>query len=72
MNLEAPTHPRYFSVQKAMEYVFVGEDRMSCNAIEESLEHTTTTGYKCSILLRFALLDCIVADRLFRGNWWDN
>jgi len=58
------TDPRYLIVEESVEDVLIGKDRVSCDAVQKGLEHTSATCNQCRILTRFGLLDSIVADCL--------
>lgn len=66
------TYPRYFSFQKAMKDVLVGEDGMPSQTIEEGFEHPLPSCDKSSILLGLALLNRIVTDSLLGRDWGDD
>ncbi len=55
-----------------MEYVFVGEDRVPCDAVQEGLEHALPLRDHGHILLCLRLPDCIVTNALLRRDWGDD
>ena len=55
-----------------MKDVFVGQDRVTRDAVKESLEHAPSTSDHIGILLGLALLDRILADTLLGGYRWDD
>jgi len=66
-----PTYPGNLSIQKSMKHTFVGQDRVTSDAIEEGLEHSPSTSDHDGILLGFTLLDRVIADRVLGRYWGD-
>lgn len=50
-----------------MEDMLVRQNRMSCNSVEERLQHPFPTGNHGSVFFRLGLFDCIFTYGLFQG-----
>lgn len=70
IEMDAVTDPRDFTIQEAVKYVLVRQYWMTCNSVEERLQHTLTPRNHSGILLCLCLLDSIIANSLFRGYRW--
>ena len=51
-----------------MKDMFIGEDGMSSNTVEERLQHALARRYHGGVFLRLGLLHSIIADSLFRRD----
>lgn len=58
------TDPRYLAIKKTMEYMFVRQNRVPSDAVQESLQHSLPACDHRSILFGLCLLRGIVTNSL--------
>ncbi len=64
------THPRDLTVQEPVKDMIIGQNRMPCETIEESLEHAFPSRNHSNVFLGFGLLHCIIPYCLLGGDGW--
>lgn len=69
---ENKAYPRYFSVKEPMENMFIAQQRMSRNTVQERLQHPLPTRDEGCVFLCFSLLDRIVCHRVLGRNGGDD
>lgn len=55
-----------------MEYVLVGQDRVTSDAVQKRLQHALASGNHRDVLLGLCVLGGIVSDGLLGRDWGDD
>jgi hypothetical protein len=65
-------YPGNLPVEEPMEDMVIGQNRVSCNAIQKRLEHTLPPRNQSGVLFGLGLLHGVIADSLLRWYWRNN